>query len=200
MMMLTTINTIPSFLNTSEKPNTPVKQSNLALLQRVVESFVDGILIVTEKGEWVLANDIAYQICDRLSQGKPQNPTVPEQIWSVCRALLTNRSSSSNLPGIIESEIAIEQLSTLRVRSRWLKLNAINYPYILVILEDRYQSIQNLVSSEADKYGLTPREEEVWLLSRANYTRQEIAAKLHISLNTVKKHLKNIQSKRQTSL
>jgi DNA-binding CsgD family transcriptional regulator len=35
---------------------------------------------------------------------------------------------------------------------------------------------------------------------RANYTYKEIADKLNISLNTVKKHLKNIQVKQETVL
>jgi DNA-binding CsgD family transcriptional regulator len=56
------------------------------------------------------------------------------------------------------------------------------------------------VFTEVDQYGLTPRQAEVWLLRRANYTYKEIAAELYISLNTVKKHMKDIQAKRETVL
>jgi DNA-binding CsgD family transcriptional regulator len=38
------------------------------------------------------------------------------------------------------------------------------------------------------------------LLRRANYTCKEIAAELYISLNTVKKHMKNIHAKREKAL
>ena len=48
------------------------------------------------------------------------------------------------------------------------------------------------------KCNLTSREQEIWSLRRSNYSYKEIAAELHITLNTVKKHLKNIYSKRET--
>jgi DNA-binding CsgD family transcriptional regulator len=69
------------------------------------------------------------------------------------------------------------------------------HPYLLVTIEDRNQSTQNLAIADAKKYGLTRRETEIWLLRRANYSYKEIADKLCISINTVKKHLKNIHIK-----
>ena len=62
-------------------------------------------------------------------------------------------------------------------------------------MEDVYQPIQNIAIAEAEKYRLTPREKDVWLLYRANYTYKQIAAELCITLNTVKKHMKSIYSK-----
>ena len=69
-----------------------------------------------------------------------------------------------------------------------------------MMLEDRKQSVENTANTEVDKYGLTAREADVWFLYRANYTYKEIAAQLHISLNTVKKHMKNIHAKQETVL
>jgi DNA-binding CsgD family transcriptional regulator len=43
-------------------------------------------------------------------------------------------------------------------------------------------------------------EAEVWLLRRRHYTLKEIATELSISINTVKKHLKNIHAKREAVL
>ena len=41
----------------------------------VIESFFDGILILTEQGKLVHANDLARQICEQFSQVKSQlNP------------------------------------------------------------------------------------------------------------------------------
>jgi DNA-binding CsgD family transcriptional regulator len=109
---------------------------------------------------------------------------------------------SSDLPldraGILETELSSNRPTLLRIRVRSLKLSAKARPYLLVILEDRYQSTQNVAISEADRYGLTPREADVWLLRRTNHSFKDIAAELHISLNTVKKHMKNIQAKRET--
>ena len=88
----------------------------------------------------------------------------------------------------------------LRIRVRWFKFDLGSSPYLLVLLEDQIQSAQRLAISEVDLYGLTPREAEVWLLYRTNYTYKEIAAELYISINNVKKHMKNIRTKQQMAL
>lgn len=176
------------------------KQSDRALFQRIMESFIDGILLLTEQGEWFQANDLARQICSKLTQGKSQLNSVPEAIWRVCKALLESRNPYSNQQEIMEDEVVTDQLTTLRIRVRWLKISPVSSPYLLVILEDRHQSIQNLAIAEIDKYRLTHREAEVWLRRRANYSRKDIAAELYISVDTVKKHLKNIHAKQETIL
>ncbi|HAA33667.1 MAG TPA: helix-turn-helix transcriptional regulator [Cyanobacteria bacterium UBA8553] len=198
--MLTQSSSLHSFISTLERQNTQTSQSNSLLLQGVIESFFDGILILTEQGELVHINDLARQICEQLTQGKTQVNSVPKEIWRVCQALIESRSLYHNQPVIIESEVTTNKLTTVRIRTRWLKLSGIENPCLLVILEDRYQSVQNLAIAEVDKYGLTPREAEVWLLRRRQYALKEIATELTISLNTVKKHLKNIHAKREIAL
>ena len=96
---------------------------------------------------------------------------------------------------ILESEMDNGGLDVLRIRARWLYLETYDQPLILIILEDQQCSLQNLITTEVKIYGLTPREAEIWSLRRANYSYKEIATKLFISLNTVKKHLKNIHHK-----
>ncbi len=189
---------LDSFTNTSERPNTQTSQSDNVLLQGLIESFIDGILILTEPGECIQANNLARQICSQLTPTKSQLNSVPKEIWGVCQALIESRGLFPTQSMIIESEIASNQATTLRIRVRWFKLNAFSHPCLLVILEDRCQSTQKLALAEVDKYGLTPREAEVWLRRRASYTYKEIATELYISLNTVKKHMKNIQLKRET--
>lgn len=198
--MLTQSSSLHSFISTLEILNTQPRQSDHILLQGVIESFFDGILILTEQGEVIQANDFARQICEQFSQEKPQQNPVPKEIWRVCQALIESRKLYHNQPVIIESEITTDKLTTLRIRTQWLKLSAIKYPCLLVILEDRYQSVQNLALAEVDKYSLTPREAEVWLLRRRQYALKEIATELCISLNTVKKHIKNIHAKRERVL
>jgi DNA-binding CsgD family transcriptional regulator len=198
-MMLTQSSELHHFISPSQTPNTQAEWSDSTLLERVIEKFIDGILILTDRGEWVQANDSARQICTQLIQGKAQPNSVPHEIWCICQALIESRNSYPDESLIIESDLTTPKSAPLRVRVRWLKLNSIKHPCLLVILEDRYQSNQNLALAEVEKYGFTAREAQVWLLRRANYTCKEIAAKLYISLNTVKKHMKNIHAKRETA-
>ena len=182
-----------------EKSNAPSQYPQEALFRGILESYVDGILILTERGEWVQANDYAHCVCSRLMQpqSSAQSKRIPQPIWRVCEGLIESQSIESDQPVIIESEIANAQFPALRIRARWFKFNASERPCLLVILEDRRQSTQYLALTEADQYGLTPRESEIWLLRRANRTCKEIADELFISLNTVKKHIKNILAKQK---
>ncbi len=170
--------------------------SKLYLMQAVIESFVDGIFILTRQGELVHANDRARNICQQLSEGINED-RVPKEIRRVCQSLIESRQLFPNQNISIESEIETYTKVTIRVRARWLQANESNDDYLLVTLEDRQQTNQIMAISEAKKYGLTERESEVWLLRRANYSYQEIAEELYITINTVKKHLKNIYAKQQ---
>ncbi|MBD2183048.1 LuxR family transcriptional regulator [Planktothrix sp. FACHB-1355] len=187
-------------------PNIPAKQSKIAFLQNietsyflkgVLEGFIDGILILTEQGELLHANQTATKICDRLRKVSDKHNLVPEEIWRVCQSLIESRDLFPDRKMTIESEISKGDSIDFRVRVRWLKLEQIERPCLLVTLEDRHQSLQRIVINDAYLYNLTPREGEVWLLYRANYSYKEIADKLYITLNTVKKHMKNIHAKRK---
>ncbi len=200
----------PSQLETFESLNYTEKQlkgaTQHSLLQAIVEGFVDGILILSERGEWIHANEGARRICYELSQHESNINSVPQSIWRVCESSIDSRKLFPDRKMIIESEIHRDDSTAFRIRVRWLELdrsdgraaNHLQYrPYLLVTLEDRLQSNYNVAIAEAKKYALTPREEQVWLLRRANYSYKDIATKLFITPNTVKKHLKNIYAKQE---
>ncbi|MGB3640763.1 MAG: helix-turn-helix transcriptional regulator [Rivularia sp. (in: cyanobacteria)] len=165
--------------------------SKLHLMQAVIESFVDGIFILTTQGELVHANERARCIC----QGE-----IPYEIRRICQSLSDSRQLFPSQNISIESEIKTQSEAKIRVRARWLQANESNNDYLIVTLEDRKQTNQSIAISEARKYALTEREAQVWLLRRANYSYQEIAEELYITINTVKKHLKNIYAKQQLSV
>ncbi len=170
------------------------------LLQAVIECFVDGVLILTEQGECIHANECSRRICRLLSEENLQVNFLPQSIWLICESLINSRELFPAQNMIIEAEIDANNGAVFRVRVRWLELAENDNPYLLVTIEDRKQSSHNAAIAEAKKYDLTPREAEVWLLRRANYSYKEIAAKLFITLNTVKKHMKNVHAKQQASL
>ncbi|MGQ9869690.1 PAS domain-containing protein [Leptodesmis sp.] len=54
-----------TIMNTSNNP--------LEFLQAVLESFVDGILVLTEQKEQKYANQMAVQLCQQLTGKKPHH-------------------------------------------------------------------------------------------------------------------------------
>lgn len=175
-------------MNTSNNP--------LEFLQAVLESFVDGILVLTEEKEQKYANHMAVEICQQLT-GK--SCTIPKEVWQVCEALIGSRKLYSEHPTVVESEVECET-TKLRIRAQWLSFEAFQHPCLLVRLQNQHQAAQGLAIAEAQVWGLTERETQVWIRRRADCSRKQIATELYIAVDTVKKHLKNIQAKRQNYL
>jgi DNA-binding CsgD family transcriptional regulator len=180
----------PTDRNTRKGGEPPV------LLQGIVESLVDGIMILSEQGEVVFANSHAKRICHELTQNLSQRNSVPQQIWRSCRALIQGRKDFPEEAIVIEDEVKTRNSASIRLRVRWLDLDALDHSYLLIALEDLQQSAHNRAIAEAQKYSLTKRETQVWLLRRAGYSRKAIAAELYIKEDTVKKHIKSIRAKR----
>ena len=167
---------------------------NNHLLTSVLEGFVDGILILNLQSDLVYANTPGTRICQHLTSRENR---VPDEVLRSCNALIESRELYGDRPLVIESEITNEQSQAFRIRVQWLKIDDLPQPCLLVRLEDQQQALQSLAVTEAKRYGLTPREAEVLFLKRCNLSRKEIAAQLYITIDTVKKHLGNIQSKKQ---
>ncbi|KAB8318987.1 helix-turn-helix transcriptional regulator [Tolypothrix campylonemoides VB511288] len=175
-------------------------ESKADLLQAVIESFVDGILILTTERKLLQANECARRICRQFIPRESSPDAIPEEIWRVCESLIESRELFPGEKIVIESELETDRGVQLRIRARWLPLATGEQNFLLVILEDRNQTSQSMALSDAKKLGLTNREAEVWLLRRANLSYKEIAQQLYITINTVKKHLKNIHAKQQEML
>lgn len=163
-------------------------------LLSVLEGLVDGILILNPQGEALYANTPAAEVAKHLKS----ETLVPTEVWRSCEALIDSRELYGDRPLVIESEFSIQDSITYRVRVQWLKLDGYEDTCLLVRLEDQRRSLESLALTEAKKYGLTAREAEVWFLRRCNLSRKEIASQLFITIDTVKKHLGNIQAKRQS--
>jgi DNA-binding CsgD family transcriptional regulator len=169
-------------------------------LQDVIEGLQDGILIVTETGELVLANASGYRFCYQINQGNSKADVLPPAIWQLCESLIESRTLFPDQVIILSDEIVLDKLTIFRVRVRWLDSKLFENPCLLVTIENRYESVKNAAIAEIKRYDLTRREGEIWLLYRSNYSYKEIATELYITVNTVKKHMKNIHAKRQAFL
>jgi DNA-binding CsgD family transcriptional regulator len=192
----------------------PASLTQVQLLQAVLESLVDGVMIITDDGEVLEANGRASQICQSFNQdsrcdhslqtgGWAKVPSLPQEIWRVCQALIESHNLFPGQRIIPESTIALNPSVTLRIRVRWLDMELFccqDHACILVTLEDRKQAVENLAIADTQKYNLTVREAEVWQLRLQGCSYQEISRKLCITKNTVQKHVKNILAKRRTIL
>ncbi|MEM6592792.1 MAG: helix-turn-helix transcriptional regulator, partial [Cyanobacteria bacterium P01_C01_bin.73] len=57
------------------------------------------------------------------------------------------------------------------------------------------RSLQAQALLDVERYGFTARESEIWLRRKAQVPYRDIAQELFITVNTVKKHVKNIRVK-----
>lgn len=173
------------------------EKTDCKLLQSIVESLVDGVLIVTLQGEWVYGNYKAHQICQQLNLGKPVPNLVPGAIWQICQVMFAQQPTCVKRPPVIEGEVGLEGMAQYRARVRWLKLEEVQRPYLLVTLEDCGEAARNRAIAEAYQYGLTPRQAEVWLLHRMGLSYRNMAAQLYVTTNTIKRHMKDIYAKQK---
>jgi DNA-binding CsgD family transcriptional regulator len=173
--------------------------SDIYLLQAVIESFVDGIVILTSELKLLHANEYARQIFTQLApnfNSVHELESIPIEIRHVCESLIESRDVFPNEKIFMEFEVE-KNFTKVRIRARWLELDGNQESYMIVTLENSNESSQSMAMQHAKKYGLTERETQVWLLRKANLSYKEIAAQLYITINTVKKHLKSIYAKQQ---
>lgn len=181
------------------RDSTTSKDAKYLFAMDLIKEFIDGILVFTEQKQLLYASDGAHKTLSRLQQDSPSEQKIPEEIWHICQALIQSRHCFPHQNWLIEFDIFTQDATTLHIRSRWLKVDTLDHPCLLLVLEDRQQAILNIVIEEAKQYGLTPREKEVWMLHRKELTYKQIAAELGITPNTVKKHMRSIHAKKKQS-
>lgn len=169
-------------------------------LSELHQEFLDGILAFTEQGELLYYNKNAHNILSRLFYKNADITSIPDEILHICQSLTWSRTQFPHQNWLVELDIVTQDGGILHIRARWLKTKLAERPCLLLVLEDRQQAIINIVAEEAEQYGLTLREKEVWMLHRNDLTYKQIAVELDITPHTVKKHMKNIHSKQKDSM
>ena len=172
----------------------------ISLPQEVIADLIDGVLILTDKIELIYANDCAQRVLRQLNQGRSSMNQIPEEILHICQTLIDSRNLFPNQYWLIESKVLASSSIIFNIQARWLQLKERKRSCLLLSIRDQCQYIKDIVNEESQKYGLTAREKEIWLLHRANYTYKQIAVALCITPNTVKKHMKGIYSKQKNLL
>ena len=175
-------------------------EPNNLLLEAVLEAFTDGVILLTSEGKLLHINQCAVQLCRHLQPDFTSTGEMPKSIRRICNSLIESRNLFPNQTFVIEDEMLNSKNKPIRIRVQWMDLPMPNQPYLLVTLEDLNQSTAMSAILEAQQFGLTEREHEVWRLRKSKYNYEEIASELYISVNTVKKHIKSIYAKRSQML
>ncbi|MGI0493745.1 LuxR C-terminal-related transcriptional regulator [Alkalinema pantanalense CENA528] len=175
------------------------------LQSMLVESMREGILLISDTLEPTYLNRKAKELNRRLWNGRSSFTPLPPILSNISRRLF-QEGSSTDEPFILDYPVN-EEL-TIRIRACLLTDRRMpgvhgepcDRSYVLVFLEDRNDRLAEDLKIEKQQYDLTERETEVLRLLRHAYSYQNIAETLHISLNTVKFHVKNIHSKKRCGL
>ena len=168
---------------------------DFSILRAALEGLQDGFVIADQTGEIKKINAPAQRICNLLNAA---DNTLPIEIWWVCQAALKNQDVLSFQKVGLDAEIILPDLGSVRIRVKNIQLA--QTPYLMVVLEDRQQTIRNKALSDAALFGLTERETEVWQLRLRGDKYSEISTTLWITTDTVKKHVKSILAKQRGHL
>lgn len=107
-----------------------------SLLQAILESYLEGVLIVSESGRCLYANERARRVCRLLNPKNSRFNAVPEEIWQVCLSVIESRFLFPNQRIIIESEIFPLDSNVVYIQVQWFQLVKLHQDCLLVLIED----------------------------------------------------------------
>ncbi|MEA5448023.1 LuxR C-terminal-related transcriptional regulator [Leptolyngbya sp. CCNP1308] len=168
------------------------------VLKQIIPSILDGVILFDEHNHMIYANSKATAIIQKFARNAPFLEDIPAEIAYIKRFMVEAKEKFSHQNWLNQFTIFVDCLSVFHVHGRWIQDSSSGQNYLLLKMEDQNQFSQNLALEEAKRLGLTLREQEVWLLYRANYTYKQIAETLNITPNTVKKHMKSILVKQRS--
>jgi DNA-binding CsgD family transcriptional regulator len=191
----------PNFLPTPDQLN-PV-----SMFEVILATLMDAVMIVHPNGTVLQANAKAKQLCDRLSQAATSPIAQPEThlptaIQPLFAALLESRRLFPEHRILPEFEMHLDDRTPLRIRGQFIDIPRSDgdLPYVLITIENRQESLNSVAIGDAQRFGFTARETEIWHLRLLGQSYREIATQLFITENTVRKHVKNILAKRRGDL
>lgn len=202
-------------------PCSPAESTDLgAVWSSLLELLPQGVMIVSRNLKPIYWNSKAKELCQTQMGVDLTTANLPDSISEACYRLI--RDSNLSSAALLVKDEQSGNVS-LRISTRWLasipaqqSLPLVNpvslmqqatmaqtgFPadqsYIAIFLENCDEVMEQDMRIQRKKYDLTEREAEIWMLLRKEYTYQDIANILQISLNTVKTHVKNIYAKRRS--
>jgi len=185
----------------------------IQLWSRLLEVLPQGVIVVSRNLKPVYWNQKAKQLCQGLAGQEFTDHSLPLAISEACYSVLRD---SHLMASSLLMECQTSTGHTIRVSAQILEAPSPNAEsslfsvsqdansedgtqFIAVFIENCSEVLQHEAWIQQQKYDLTDRETEIWMLLRQEFTYQDIAKSLQISLNTVKTHVKNVYAKRRSS-
>ena len=187
----------------SKNPLDLTEQEQIDIQDPVIEEaltkLTNGVLIITEGKKLLYANECACRLLRQINRDRQSPNAVPKEINYLCKSIAEVHHQFRGQHWIMKTKICINSSVNFTVTARYMKIETLGRHCIVLEMRDHYQLIKSIAIEEANQYGLTERETEIWLLQRANYTYKQIASELFIAPNTVKKHMQNIHLKQKAN-
>ncbi len=170
-------------------------------LQSTILKFVkEGVLIVSDRLSSLYMNTKAKEICQKILHNSTNGYNLPLIISEIA-----NRFTQQPLLGreMIVQDCCLPGNYLLRIRAINVAVDSsftsgfTENPWLLFLIEDKNDNLQEELKIAQEKYRLTEREAEVYGLLSQSMTYHNIAKILHVSLNTVRTHVKNINEKKR---
>ena len=173
-----------------------------ALLEQLFPS--QGLVLLDAHGHLLQSNTKARKVCNSLNGGNLNTQhgcvyeamNLPSEIQSLYKEILNSKSVLSDQRVKLHEDIILEDSTRIRLNAEWVQIGIKGSHYVLITIEDLTELSHQQALFDAYRYNLTSRELEVWKLYLQGLSYRQISEKLFISINTVKRHMKNIHSKR----
>ncbi|NEQ44092.1 MAG: helix-turn-helix transcriptional regulator [Leptolyngbya sp. SIOISBB] len=182
----------------STAPSSPQTDAEIAESMNLVANH----MVLTEQGQVLYVSERLKQTLGSVGLGASESDlsrdvAISREFAFVGQILRASRSHFPKQTWTIHCNIFTKAGNALGVHASWVKPKPAQPAYILITVEDSQQIAQEILRDEGRAWRLTPREQEVWLLSRQGHTYGQMAEQLCITLNTVKKHMRSIHAKRR---
>jgi len=186
----------------SEPPCSPQSHSQLfELLHTVLDGIDEGVLVISPPGLLIHANRQARVMMKLI---EPNPSSIPQEFRQICQTLVRRYIFSPQKPrpeSVSESTIlTTPNGELLYIQASWLGTSLGNSSYFLLRITNPQTILQHQAMIDSHCYQLTPREREIWLLRCSKHSYRDIADRLCITPNTVKKHVKSIRAKQRQAL
>lgn len=171
-----------------------------------------GLLLLSRSGRVVQSSPKARAFCQALQAGTASIPQIsgqksglrcqdlwalPSQIRTLCKSMIESRNEFPNQRLQLHDEIDIGGEGCIHLNGEWVDWGEAEPTYLLITLENLAELSIQRAAFDAHRYQLTARETDVWQLALQGLSYGDIADRLFVSLNTIKRHMKSIYEKRR---